>query len=178
MGKHELRFRRVGFGPETVEATVGADRVDSVAVVLHNVVVELPGMTVESEARERLLSDFYRRKEHGHGHYVTRAQIEERRPALLTDIMRLIPGVRVVQNRGTGGASLRFGRAVMSPDRDCPPQYWVDGIRVNQFNLDELSPSDIEGIELYGGPGGLPPQYNVKDGTTVCGTVLIWTRIP
>jgi hypothetical protein len=177
-GKHEIRFRRFGFGPQTVEATVGADRVDSVAVVLERVAVELPGMTVESEARLRLLADFYRRKDQGHGHYVTRAQIEDRRPAFLTDMMRIIPGVRIVQNRGTSGGQLRFGRAFMSPGRDCPPQYWVDGVRVTQFNIDDLPPSDIEGVELYSGPAGLPPQYNVKDGTTVCGIVLIWTRVP
>ena len=177
-GKHEIRFRRVGFGPQTVEATVAANRVDSVAIVLQHVAVELPGVTVESEARERLLSDFYHRKDQGHGHYVTRSQIEERRPALLTDMVRLIPGVRIVQNRGISGGSLRFGRAFMSPGRDCPPQYWVDGVRVTQFNLDDLSPGDVEGIELSSGPAGLPPQYNLKDGTTVCGIVLIWTRIP
>jgi Carboxypeptidase regulatory-like domain/TonB-dependent Receptor Plug Domain len=177
-GNHEIRFRRVGFGPQTVQATVGADRVDSVAIVLQHVAVELPGMTVESQARERLLSDFYHRRDQGHGHYVTRAQIEERRPAFLTDMMRLIPGVRIVQNRGTSGGSLRFGRAIMSPGRDCPPQYWVDGVRATQFNLDDLAPGDIEGIELYAGPAGLPAQYNVKDGTTVCGIVLIWTRVP
>lgn len=177
-GKHEIRFRRVGFGPQTVQATVGRDRVDSVAVVMEHIALELPGMTVESEARERLLSDFYHRKGQGHGHYVTRAQIEERQPALLTDMVRVMPGVRIVPNRGTAGGSLRFGRAITSPVRDCPPQYWVDGIRVTQFNLDDLLPSDIEGIELYSGPAGVPPQYNVKDGTTVCGIVLIWTRIP
>ena len=44
--------------------------------------------------------------------------------------------------------------------------------------IDEIPPGDIEGIELYGGAAGVPPEYSRSRGTSTCGTVLIWTRIP
>src|SRR5262249_26101003 len=114
----------------------------------------------------------------GFGHFVTREQIEARNPSNLSDLMRLIPGTRLTQSRVGGTSTLRFNRATMGPGRDCPPQYWVDGIKSWALNIDDIRPQDVEGIELYSGPSSLPPQFNTKEGSTVCGVVLIWTRIP
>jgi hypothetical protein len=41
-----------------------------------------------------------------------------------------------------------------------------------------MPPVDVEGVELYAGPAGLPPEFNQLYGTTACGTVAIWTRLP
>lgn len=38
--------------------------------------------------------------------------------------------------------------------------------------LDRINPSDIELMEIYRGPGDLPPEFN--DGN--CGAIAIWTR--
>jgi hypothetical protein len=38
--------------------------------------------------------------------------------------------------------------------------------------LDRINPSDIELIEIFRGPGELPPEFN--DGN--CGAIVIWTR--
>jgi hypothetical protein len=62
--------------------------------------------------------------------------------------------------------------------RDCPPQYWVDGVKAFGLNIDDIIPQDVEGIEIYEGASTVPPQFNTKEGTTICGVVLIWTRIP
>jgi len=72
---------------------------------------------------------------------------------------------------------LRFNRAQMG-GRDCPPQYWVDGVKAFALNIDDIIPQDVEGIEIYEGASTVPPQFNTKEGTTICGVVLIWTRIP
>jgi hypothetical protein len=36
----------------------------------------------------------------------------------------------------------------------------------------------VEGIEVYSGASTIPPQFNTREGTTICGVVLIWTRVP
>jgi outer membrane receptor for monomeric catechols len=141
--------------------------------------VELPGVVVAELARQRnLLRDFYDRSERGFGHFITREQIEKRNPANLSDMMRQIPGARLIPNRMGGTSTLRFSRAIMTPGRDCPPQYWVDGVKTWALNIDDILPQDVEGVEVYSGPSALPSQYNTRDGTTICGVVLIWTRIP
>jgi hypothetical protein len=176
-GKRELSFRRLGFEPKTVSAVVPLGETIAVAVVLAPFAAEIEGMTVEEVSRRRqMLSDFFDRSARGFGHFITREQIEKRNPMNLSDMMRMIPGARLLPNRNGGTATLRFARATMG--RDCPPQYWVDGVKTYALNIDDIIPQDVEGIEVYSGASTIPPQFNTREGTTICGVVLIWTRVP
>jgi len=177
-GKRQLHFRRLGFAPKSVDAEVAEGKTLALSVVLEASATQLEAMTVEELTRRRqILSDFYDRSSRGFGHFFTREQIEKRNPMNLSDMMRLIPGARLVPMRSGGQAALRFSRAQMGA-RDCPPQYWVDGVKAWNLNIDDIVPQDVEGIEVYSGASTVPPQYNTKEGTTICGVVLIWTRIP
>jgi hypothetical protein len=51
-------------------------------------------------------------------------------------------------------------------------------MQVSGYSIDDMPPGDVEGVELYAGAAGLPPEFNRMRGTTICGTVAIWTRIP
>jgi hypothetical protein len=177
-GKRELHFRRLGFAPKSLDAEIREGKTLAMAVVLDPSATSIEGMTVEEATRRRqLLSDFYDRSARGFGHFVTRDQIEKRNPMNLSDMMRMIPGARLVPLRGGGQAALRFSRAQMG-SRDCPPQYWVDGVKAWNLNIDDIVPQDVEGIEVYSGASTVPPQFNTREGTTICGVVLIWTRVP
>jgi len=177
-GKRELHFRRLGFAPKSLDAEISGGRTLALTVVLEASATAIEGMTVEEATRRRqLLSDFYDRSARGFGHFVTRQQIEQRNPMNLSDMMRMIPGARLVPLRGGGQSTLRFSRAQMG-NRDCPPQYWVDGVKAWNLNIDDIVPQDVEGIEVYSGASTVPPQFNTKEGTTICGVVLIWTRVP
>jgi hypothetical protein len=121
-----------------------------------------------------VLEQFEARRKMGAGYFVTRADIERRQPNLLSDYMRMVPGVRIV-TLDNGHTGLRFAR---NPRGNCPPQYFVDGIATSNFDIDEVLPGDVEGVELYAGSAGVPPQFNRFFGTSICGTILIWTRIP
>lgn len=177
-GKRELHFRRLGFAPKSLDTDVREGKTLALAVVLEASATEIEGMTVEEVTRRRqILSDFYDRSSRGFGHFITREQIEKRNPMNLSDMMRTIPGARLIPVRGTGMSTLRFSRAQMG-NRDCPPQYWVDGVKAWNLNVDDIVPQDVEGIEVYSGASTVPPQFNTREGTTICGVVLIWTRIP
>jgi hypothetical protein len=177
-GNRELHFRRLGFAPKSLGAEVPEGKTLALAVVLEASATEIEGMTVEEATRRRqILSDFYDRSARGFGHFITREQIEKRNPMNLSDMMRTIPGARLIPVRGTSMSTLRFNRAQMG-SRDCPPQYWVDGVKAWNLNVDDIVPQDVEGIEVYSGAATVPPQYNTREGTTICGVVLIWTRIP
>jgi hypothetical protein len=179
IGTCELHFRRLGFEPKSVNADVAVGKTANLIVVLDPSAVEIEGMTVAELARRRqILADFYDRSSRGFGHFITREQIEKRNPTNLSDMMRMIPGARLIPNHVGSTANLRFSRALTAPGRDCPPQYYVDGVKTWGLNIDDIIPRDVEGIEIYPGPAGLPPQFNTKEGTTICGVVVIWTRIP
>lgn len=176
-GKRQLHFRRLGFAPKSMDTVITDGSTLALTVTLDVTATEIEGMTVEEVARKRqLLADFYDRSASGFGHFITRDQIEKRNPMNLSDMMRLIPGARLVPMRFGGQATLRFNRA--SGGRDCPPQYWVDGVKAYGLNIDDVTPQDVEGIEVYEGASTVPPQFNTREGTTICGVVLIWTRIP
>lgn len=175
-----LAFRHFGFEPETVATTVLAPAAGSLSVVLRAFAQDLPAMHItESELRAReALQGFYRRKERGGGFFITRAQIENRRPNVLSDMLRAMPGAVLRPVAGGGRAVLRFARSAM-PGHDCPPQYYVDGVMAIGLNIDDLPPQDIEGIEVYEGISELPPQFNDGSaGTSMCGVVVVWTRVP
>jgi len=177
-GKRQLHFRRLGFAPKSVDAEISEGKTLALTVVLEASATEIEGVTVEELTRRRqVLADFYDRSSRGFGHFVTREQIERRNPMNLSDMMRTVPGARLVPLRNGGQATLRFNRAVMG-GRDCPPQYWVDGVKAYGLNIDDIIPQDVEGIEIYEGASTVPPQFNTKEGTTICGVVLIWTRVP
>jgi len=174
-GSSDFTFRRLAYSPLVLSILVPAGDTTSVEVTLGVTALRLTGVVVQEHAAQlRFLEEFESRRRRGFGHFVTRAQIERRNPLLLSDMMRAIPGA-VVMRGANGRAALRFARV----GRDnCPPQFFVDGLQVDGFSIDDMPPDDVEGIEVYAGASEVPPEFNRMRGTTICGTVAIWTRIP
>jgi hypothetical protein len=174
-GSADFSFRRLAYSPVVLSVLIPAEDTTDVEVTLGLSALQLTGVVVQAHAEQvRILDAFESRRKQGIGHFVTRAQIEKRHPQLLSDMMRVIPGAEILMG-DNGRAALRFAR-VGRPN--CPPQFFVDGIQVSGFGIDDMPPGDVEGVELYAGSAGLPPEFNRVRGTTVCGTVAIWTRIP
>lgn len=173
-GSTRLTARRMGFEPHDVPFELADDRADSVIIVLALLARDLPGVTTEALGSARLL-EFERHRLAGTGIYLDRKQIEARRSHYLSDVLRRIPGVRIMTDRN-GRSVLRMGRT--SGGRDCPPDYWIDGVRAQFFSVDDMPVADIEALEVYRGPSGLPPEYNARLGNPGCGSVVIWTRVP
>lgn len=97
---------------------------------------------------------------------VTRDEIEDRYPSVLTDLLRTVPGGLVVPTSGFGNAFLLRGR--------CRPGIWIDRVRLLDVrSIDELvPPQDVEAIEVFHS-SELPVEF----GANACGGVLIWTRV-
>ena len=178
VGEVKLSARRLGFAPALVDLTLREGRVDSLVLSLSTLAANLPGMVIEDEYQarsKRLLAGFWERRSRGFGHYYTRDEIERANSHDFVDIVRTTPGSQIVMKNGR--RVLRFGRGGR-PGADCPPQYFVDGMRVEQASPDEFPPEDVEAIELYSGPATIPVQFANRMGSLTCGAVIIWTRIP
>lgn len=175
-GKQDVHFRRMGFDSTTVRTELGHDSVVTLAVVMNALAQDLAAATVTADAEVmRALRGFYDRKKSGFGYFVTRDDIEQRHAMMVSDALRNIPGVRVVRVGGRSG--VRFARSTMA-SRDCPPQLYVDGIMARGMEIDDLTPSDIEGMEIYQGSSVIPPQFNDRTGNAICGVIAVWTRVP
>jgi hypothetical protein len=174
-GALDLTFRRLAFEPVVVTIDLPANDTTEVEVKLTVIAQRLTGVVVNDRApKRRVLAGFETRRREGIGYFVTREQIEKRQPRLLSDMLRMIPGTILTAGE-TGRMTLRFTRSLA---RNCPPQFYVDGVQATGFNIDDMPPGDVEGVEIFAGPTGLPPEFNRMRSTSNCGTVLIWSRIP
>lgn len=130
----------------------------------------LPDLEVTSEApRISPIAEFNRRALEGNGRYITRADIERRKAASLMDVLRNVPGVRVLCPRNVHNCVLRLRRAT------CGPAYFMDGQPTDPSVLFLTLPSDVEGIEVYSGPSETPIE--LEGYRSGCGVIAIWTRV-
>jgi outer membrane receptor protein involved in Fe transport len=127
-----------------------------------------------------VLADFRHRLMSGTGHYITRADIERRRPVYVTDMLQDVPGVRL---SSSGRGARRVVQMSRSGALPCTVQLYVDGRFMNrgrtglldQVSIDDyVEPESVEGIEIYRGLSTIPPEFYTPDAK--CGVVAVWTR--
>jgi hypothetical protein len=176
-GDHVLRVRRIGFYPRTRNFSVQDGESWQLLIELAAAPVTLTPIGVTADLSLGKMAAFERRRQGNVGLFVTREQIVARKPMLLSDVVRTMPGVSVGPGRGAGAA----GRMTMRPAPlggrfDCTPDFYVDGLFVPNFNIDAIPPADVQGIELYRGPSDTPVDFRSMNAP--CGVVAIWTRDP
>jgi hypothetical protein len=168
-GTYGIELMRIGYGSvrDSIELEEGAE-VDVVAELALEAIAMEP-VVVTSTRRSRLdTNGFFDRRRTLSGRFITRDDIEARRPMYLADLFRMVPSLRVTP-MANGQGSAVTGRG------GCFPTYYLDGVRlVESASLDMfIQPSDLEGVEVYG-TSATPPQY--QGGR--CGTVVMWSRTP
>ena len=176
-GAATISVRRLGFAPDSLRLTLRPGRTDSLVLVMSSVAASLPGVLVEDERDERshrILAGFWERRSRGFGTFLTRNDIDQRDAHDFVDLTRMIPSLRVITMNGR--RTLRFSGSTLP--RDCPPQYVVDGMRIENGSPDEFSPHDLEAVEFYSGPATIPPQFTNRSRDHTCGVIVIWTRLP
>jgi hypothetical protein len=172
-GAATLAVRRLGFAPLEAALMLGVNRLDSLEVVLVALAASLPALATDAEAAERAyLASFYRRREMGNGFFFNRRELDSTHVMRISDVMRRLPGVRLVPDR-SGRQQLRMSRSA-----GCPPDFWIDGQRAPFLNVDDLPLRDVQALEIYRGASGVPPEFNNRLGNPACGVIVIWTRLP
>lgn len=171
-GSMTIRVRRIGFAPDSVTVDVLAGRSIPATVVLRRLAIELRPVVVTGRRDVGgRMSGFYQRQSRGIGYFITRDEIERRNPGNMTDMFRMIPGVRV-ESRGFR-TQIRFRGA------RCSPLTWMDGspLYAGEFDLDSVDPRSFEGIEVYSGAASVPAEFQGNRSiSSSCGTVVLWSR--
>ncbi|HET7462459.1 MAG TPA: Plug domain-containing protein [Longimicrobium sp.] len=190
-GDHLVRVERLGYAPSEILATFG----DSLYLVveLRERVEELPGVIATSKVRSPALipermKPFYRRRDHGPGggRFIDRDGLEQIGSPTLVDVLRRLPGTRIIHAGAamedylaTGGAP--GPHALTHAPQPCYAQIFVNGLRMfaqghgtppdlNLFNV-----NDIEALEYYAQPSATPVEFRTLDSD--CGTLVLWTRL-
>lgn len=175
-GSARLIVRRLGFHPETLTVEVPQLPGGPVAILLDRSAQPLAPVVVREARRVPVVaSPFERRRIAGFGHYITRAEIEHENPQRTTELLRRIPGVSL--GSGDGSTGLRF-RAGGGGAGTCEPVYFLDGspMGAGTLDLDAVSPSSIEAIEVYNGAATVPAALRTMLAPGGCGAIAVWSR--
>ena len=174
-GAVTVEFRPANRAPLTYPLTLEAGKTTTFAVKVDTRSVALPEVVVEgSDAPPPKMQEFIRHKQAGHGGYfITRADIDKKQPRVMSDMLRRVPGLRV--DCGFGTCQVQSFEEARRISGGCPIQYFLDGTPFSG-DIDELTPDQVEGIEIYRGSSTIPPEFN--SGTSMCGVIAVWSRVP
>jgi len=177
-GHVDLSVRRLGYEPHHSKVLVVAGDQESLRITLIAIAALLnPVNVTKGEIRQREnIEDFYRRMTGGVGQYISREEIEKRWGGTPSDMLRTIPGVRLIRSE-SGGYGVRFPNTSLGRF-DCAPMIWIDGQKAPGMEIDGITLGDLEGIELYKGPSTTPLQFSQGQGSNNCGTIVVWSRPP
>jgi hypothetical protein len=171
-GDVQLNARAVGYEPASFRITMRTDVATLVNLQLKPLPTLAPVTVSEAGVRrgDERMADFHERKRSGFGRFVTREDIERRNVSDSRELMRGIPGVKLIGSRVAMSSGM---------SSNCAVQYFVDGVHIvappSDF-LVQFRPRDLEGIEVYRGPAETPVEFS--RGGASCGVIVLWTRTP
>jgi hypothetical protein len=177
-GTQVIVIRRLGFEPVSVQVNVTSHLPVELNVTL-GITPNILDPVLVTARRNYVLEKqgFLKRMGSARGTYITHEDVEKRKPFVLTDLLRDVPGIRVTHTlRGSIVGSDRTRSTMMGTDDGCT-RLWVDGSewsRVMPGDLDAyISTRDLAGLEVYR-PGTAPAEFNSSDG---CVTLVAWTQV-
>ena len=195
-GTYTIESRAVGYAPTRTTVNLASHETSTERIVLAEKVPILEEVTVYGRKTDipTLITGFMKRSHGGTGFFITQDQIRRKHPYRITDLLRTVPGVRVIPTGAIGYTVAMRGflsRTENNFNPLCDPALYVDGLKQSggsaasspamgggSFDLDQdvdaaAIPQDIFGIEVYTSASELPPEY--RNGNN-CGAILIWTK--
>src|SRR5262245_31430451 len=109
-GTNVFNVRRLGYQPASFTAALKSGRTHRATFALSASAQSLPLVAVSDTAKTHWLDQFERRKSTSRGTFITRADIVKRTARMGSDIVRTVPGVRVVPGRAGGVSQVIMSR--------------------------------------------------------------------
>ena len=174
LGTQTLEVRALGYVPVSrlvnVTATAPPDtiRMTSIKALLDT--IRVTGTRVYNAD----MNGFEMRRRGGMGRYISREDIDRRRPYDFTSLLYSVPGTRVSFRAGQVSVAMRgtFG--------NCTPAIYIDGFQQMLDYESDLNflvqPDEIEGVEIYNSGASTPAQFSGR-GELGCGSIVVWTRL-
>jgi hypothetical protein len=187
--KGEFKFTGVPAGLQIVGVRMPgfAPKIDTIKVEeaseilrefkLSRIETTLPEVPVTTTLLDRKLFEFHERRRMGIGRFLDSAEFANARGTRTSDRLKKLPGLKIGRGRFSSEAyvlSTRSPGKVAFGSDVCRAAIWLDGIKLTDFNVNQLDPSMIAAVEWYAGPASVPAKFNVT--SSVCGVLVIWTR--
>ena len=183
-GRYTVSITPPGVPPVSLEVVLAPGESHHTRIVLEDV-QQFQNISPGAEgtvATTSRLEMFERRRKRGQGVFLTAADLARRNPRVLSDALVNINGTQLVM--GGNGKILISARGVATGYRDglltptqCALRLVIDGMAMPAgTSVDEISPEDVAGIEIYAGAATLPMELMHFQEDNWCGAVLVWTR--
>jgi hypothetical protein len=169
-----LRLRHPSYTPiDSLSLAVAKDERVEIELRLGHSPILLEPIIVRARADEGVAGFRDRMARGGFGRFLGPKDLERRGSARASDILRMIPGVRIEQ--GAPGSALVVMRGGAG---GCLPDIYIDGMRMRQFRESSVDafvnvPS-LEGVEVYTSAAQVPNVF--VSSFNSCGVVAFWTK--
>ena len=184
VGVYELSVRHLGYAPLSHPISVSLGMTTDVEVGLVPDPVEMePLVATATRVRRLEIKGFYERKYWGEmvsgGTFYTAADIERRRPVLISHMISDESGIKLTCGMRRSKCRLvNTRRSVGFANEDCVMSIYLDGSWINRNPRDTIDdfviPVEIAGLEIYKGAASLPAEFGGY--ASGCGVVVIWTK--
>jgi carboxypeptidase family protein len=179
-GESLVRIRKVGYEAVHLVVTISPADTVPVTVVLHASAQRLPVIVSRDTARPMspgLRAFEERRRAHNGGQFITVDVLRKNDNSSMTNVIRRFSGIKVTcapfPPECHATATRQITRYAIRGGA-CEPDMYIDGILVNDRDLQKLQVSEYGGVEYYQGGASIPIQYNKTSAS--CGVLLFWSR--
>lgn len=161
-----------------LEVVVQQREIVTIVLRMSGGAIPLEPLVVTARSHDRLSGFRERAQRSGFGRYITREQIDERPAARPSDLLRMVPEVRIELVRDPSGVFTSNAVLMRSFGELCAPAIYLDGMPIPQdfgFDIDDLISTElIEGVEIYRSYVGAPLEFHLPQNT--CGVIAFWSR--
>jgi len=171
-GRYALHLDYAGqHGADDYEVTLRQGGALDLSILLDAKVTDLAPIVVEaaSTAYALSLAGFYTRKDRGFGRFVTREEIDRRHPNSLST---MLAGTGIVMR--CIRTQIHCMPVRLTSGRRCAVSVFLDGLRVEDYNIDMIPPEDVLGVEVYRQGSDTPAEFSRYSAD--CGALVIWTK--
>ncbi len=177
-GRQRFNVRRLGYTPVDFELDLRAGSIKPVVVSMVPVAAALSNMTVAAQRHEDAdairaarfeATGFFDRMARRPGYFIAPDEVERRQPAFISDLMRNVPGVRIVGQPHSG--SLKY----YSANGQCRLKLYLDGHSAPEGD-DWVPGTDVKAVEVYNNLLTVPEAFMPSPLKGYCGSVIVWTK--
>lgn len=172
-GSKVLLARHLGFGAETVPVDLSSHEEKHVTMKLAKFVAVMDPILVTARRTAALDKiGFSQRKKSGAGYFIGPDRLDHMHPSSVTDILRMVPGLRV--SYGPYGDIVSSSRG---GGREGCVQYYLDDMPYTEATPGDITSfvtgGEVVAVEVYQDTN-TPPQYTRAG--AACTTIVLWTR--
>lgn len=169
-----FNVRRIGYEAATFTAVLKPGKTHRTNFPMTATALALPTVAVsDTQTNSHWLDQFNARRFNGHGTFITRKDIVKRGARTGIDVIRGVPGIRILPSRNGMTNRVTMTRTT---NRACPPTMYLHGLPYSG-TMDDFTADELEALEIYVGVSEIPPEYD-RNERGICGVIVVWTRDP